>query len=231
MTALRRGVVAAVAACVLSHAGLVHAAKDCGVNGCPATQQNDPQGQQQPQTLGTINVPGQRLSPLPWVNYSSLASPINFGLGNAHGPGEFRSNNYSTTTNDKKDRSNHNCKDTVADPIEISTTTKIESLVLFQLPGEMGLRFELDYTSIGGWHDNLNYELDPFCGSNDQCYFTTLRRPDGSTVTFHGSYAGPTKAIPKSVVAVSPRWITTPTAPMWCTTRTVARRPTISTPV
>lgn len=216
MTAWRQGLVAAVAACVLMHAGLAHATKDCGLKGCPATQQNDPQGQQQqPQTLERIYVHAQRTQqafPLPWVNYSGLP-PVNFGLGNAHGPGEFRSNNYVTVTDQSRNRDNQDCKGTAGDPIELSTTAKIESLVLFQLPGEMGLRFELDYTSTGGWHDNLDYELDPFCGSNDQCYFTTLRRPDGSTVTFHGSYAGTSKERQKSAAAVLPRWTTTQTVP------------------
>lgn len=188
MTALRRILTAAVVSCALLHTGTASAqSKDCGPNGCPATQQNDPQGQQPPQTLGTIQVTGKRIEPPPPTTSLSV---ISYGGSAGARPDLFRSNNYSTTTNDKKDRSNHNCKDQAGDPIEISTTTKIESLVLFQLPGEMGLRFELDYTSIGGWHDNLDYELDPTCGGSDQCYFTTLRRPDGSTVTFHGSYAG-----------------------------------------
>lgn len=94
------------------------------------------------------------------------------------------------TVNPAKDRSNHKCKDEAGEPIEISMMAKVESLVLFQLPVEMGLRFELDYAGTGVWNDNLAYALDPFCGSNDKCYTTTLSRPDGSTVTFHGSYVG-----------------------------------------
>ena len=180
MIAWRRIALPILAAYMLSHAGFALAAKDCGVNGCPATQQNDPAGEQ-PKTLETIQVTAQAPIPIGIISY---------GGANGGSPHLRQSNNYSVTTNSAKDRSNHNCKDVVADPIEISTTTKIESLVLFQLPGEMGLRYELDYTSIGGWHDNLDYELDPTCGGSDQCYFTTLRRPDGSTVTFHGSYAG-----------------------------------------
>lgn len=145
MIAWRRISLVVMALCALAYFGTARAA--AGADGCvnnsaQCTKQNDPQGQQ-PKTLQTIEVTAPAPIPIGIISY---------GGANGGSPHLRQSNNYSVTTNNAKDRSNHNCKDVVTDPIEVSTTSKIESLVLFQLPGEMGLRYELDYTSIGGWH-------------------------------------------------------------------------------
>lgn len=105
---------------------------------------------------------------------------------------EHVANNYKSTTKTKKNRSNQaGCKeDNAADPIQISTGAKTDSLTLFALPGEMGLYYELNYVSdAGGWRDSLGYYIDtwPCDPSADSCSRLALHRPDGSTVMFHGA--------------------------------------------
>ncbi|WP_284319305.1 RHS repeat-associated core domain-containing protein [Dyella acidisoli] len=86
--------------------------------------------------------------------------------------------------------------DKKADPVLLSSGSKIETFPLFQTPGEMGLKFVLYHNSgnVAPWTSNLDYMLDTTChyqslaegATVTNCSQVTLHRPDGSMVAFSG---------------------------------------------
>ncbi len=92
-------------------------------------------------------------------------------------------------------------KDVVAEPVQLSSGTKIDTETDFALPGEMGLTYVRYYNSTAGypfgrtWTDNLDYLLDDSCKgvTNDNgqpnCHQITIYHPDGSTLIFSGQPA------------------------------------------
>jgi YD repeat-containing protein len=89
-----------------------------------------------------------------------------------------------------------NCKqnpsgggDKGGDPVLFSSGSKIETFPLFELPGEMGLKFALYYNSgnaVAHWTTTFDYLLDSTCTYGTDCNLRTLHRPDGSMVAFTG---------------------------------------------
>jgi RHS repeat-associated protein len=93
---------------------------------------------------------------------------------------------------------------TAADPIVLSTGTKVESTTDFALPGEMGLSFTRYYSSsvynvgtnsgirVGGWTTNYDYLLFVDLTQGGPCNYTSssslcplvLVHPDGTVVQF-----------------------------------------------
>jgi YD repeat-containing protein len=120
--------------------------------------------------------------------------------GDGGGGGSIKtSNNPQTNTTATPDKSKNPCPDAggVTDPIIPSTGNKIEAITDFATPGEMGLQFTRYYISrtvhgstvMGGWTDNLDYELHYRCLTGDaaSCTTATFMRPDGSFLTFNSS--------------------------------------------
>ena len=191
---LKLGVAVVLVGCLINGRE-AHAAAgpdDCGPGGCPPIVCNNyPCGS--PQNPYSDNqgvfVKGQRYLPgitSPLEMYGPL---VTAGTGS---PGrwsiEFVPNNYVTTADHSKDRSNQGgCKeDNTGDPVQISTKTKTQSIALFAIPGEMGLNYSLYYDLMRGWHSNLDYRIDDSCGGNDHCRQVVVTRPDGSTLSFQG---------------------------------------------
>lgn len=76
------------------------------------------------------------------------------------------------------------------DPVILSSGSKVETFPLFELPGEMGLKFALYYNSgnaVAQWTTTFDYLLDSTCTYGTDCSLRTLHRPDGSMVAFRGS--------------------------------------------
>lgn len=130
------------------------------------------------------------------------------GSGPSGGGSGQTSNNPQTNTTATPAKSKNPCPDSggVTDPIIPSTGNKIETITDFAMPGEMGLNFTRYYISrtvhgstvMGGWTDNLDYELHYRCLSGDpaSCTTATFMRPDGSFIAFNsGSTAGPGKDV------------------------------------
>lgn len=116
--------------------------------------------------------------------------PISFSGTGSGGHGDaplHQSNNSNTGTNNSAESPN-GC-DSDSDPIDIGSGTKLETYVDFSVPGEMGLSYVRYYRSNGGWSNNFAYSLDIDCGGQDQCYQTTVHRPDGTAMTFRGGPA------------------------------------------
>ncbi|GGA41943.1 hypothetical protein GCM10010981_33700 [Dyella nitratireducens] len=86
--------------------------------------------------------------------------------------------------------------DKKADPVLLSSGSKVETFPLFELPGEMGLKFVLSHNSgnVAPWTSNFDYMLDTTCyydglaqgSAVTNCSKRTLHRPDGSAVVFSG---------------------------------------------
>lgn len=86
--------------------------------------------------------------------------------------------------------------DKKADPVLLSSGSKIETFPLFELPGEMGLKFVLYHNSgnVSPWTSNFDYWIDTTCyldtlaqgSAITNCSKRTLHRPDGSAVVFSG---------------------------------------------
>jgi YD repeat-containing protein len=75
------------------------------------------------------------------------------------------------------------------DPVILSSGSKVETFPLFELPGEMGLKFALYYNSgnaVAQWTTTFDYFLDSTCTYGTDCNLRTLHRPDGSMVAFTG---------------------------------------------
>lgn len=75
------------------------------------------------------------------------------------------------------------------DPVILSSGSKVETFPLFELPGEMGLKFALYYNSgnaVAQWTTTFDYLLDSTCTYGTDCNVRTLHRPDGSMVAFTG---------------------------------------------
>ena len=127
------------------------------------------------------------------------------GDSNGHGGGRGKTNianNISPANKPAKGKPENNkngCADPVADPILVSSGTKIETYPVFALPGEMGLSFTLYYNtalkipqalSNTYWSTNLGYTLtDGKCFVNKNagellCSAKIYQLPDGSTLTF-----------------------------------------------
>lgn len=137
------------------------------------------------------------------------------GGGSVHTP-----SNTQSTVNQKNSKNPKSPCDkvptasvaTVSDPIDTSSGSKIEKIIDFAEPGEMGLTFERYYnsryscvgtsspctTSVGTWTTNLDYKLDVICyyestgGNPDRpirCGPVTFTRPDGSSLNFASTTA------------------------------------------
>lgn len=92
----------------------------------------------------------------------------------------------------------NDCDDFIPLPIQLSTGAEVETFTLFQLPGEMGLKYVLYYNSAAlpdHWTSSLNYGLDFSCPDVDnpsgKCLHTFATRPDGSRLKFTGGQAAP----------------------------------------
>lgn len=75
------------------------------------------------------------------------------------------------------------------DPVILGSGSKVETFPLFELPGEMGLKFALYYNSgnaVAQWTTTFDYLLDSTCTYGTDCNVRTLHRPDGSMVAFSG---------------------------------------------
>lgn len=167
-------------------AGLIVVAFAVSVSSfCSAADTHDQPLQQNdgPKTLQRIEVVGQ-YDPLPQV--SSLGA-LSYGESGGYFRYGFAGGSHATTTNPKEDQ--NGCPDRQGEPIEVSYGSKEESQTLFALPGEMGLKYVLNYSSMtGATTDNLGYDLNLDCNGRDGlCTFVTFTRPDGSSLTFSGN--------------------------------------------
>jgi RHS repeat-associated protein len=116
------------------------------------------------------------------------------GAGSLHTTSSVSS---SATSND----SSNPCP-SIADPIEMSSGSKIENYIDFALPGEMGLRFERFYQSKwqplntpGGWTTNLDYFVTVDTCDSSACNpigdVITFSTPTGRVLKFSGIYSFP----------------------------------------
>lgn len=122
------------------------------------------------------------------------------GWGNwGGGPGELggggsRQTTVSTKPSVQKDHSKAPPCLRVGDPIDPASGAKVDVETDFALPGEMGLKFERYYSSLGtnpleggeGWNDNLDFEIHTVClgTGSSSCTTATFLRPDGSEIDF-----------------------------------------------
>ena len=141
-------------------------------------QQNDG-----PETLQGMTVVGD-YDPLPQVSSLGVMS---YGETGGYFRYGFAGGSHTITTNPKEDQ--NGCANRQGEPIEVSYGSKEESQTLFALPGEMGLTYVLNYSSMTGMTtDNLGYSLNLDCNGRDGlCTFVTFTRPDGSSLTFSGN--------------------------------------------
>lgn len=146
-------------------------------------------------TLPTIVVTAQPITDTPTTCSLANLGSVSFYYGGFLW--HYSPFNAAPTTQSHQNK-NGGCQsgDARADPIEISYGSKIEKQVLFALPGEMGLRYELNYRSlnrlgdVGHVTDNFSYSLDLACSDqkgDSNCIYVRLWRPDGSIVKFNGN--------------------------------------------
>lgn len=147
-------------------------------------------------TLPTTFVPGlqgPRPPPLlvPDINldHTDVSSLPPLGGGSVH-----TSANQQSSADSKNNQNPNQDSLCVADPVLVSTGTKIETSTDFALPGEMGLEFVRYYTSRmkggsqpgGGWNTSIDFTLvNTACTRNGSvCNPVQLYRPDGSILSF-----------------------------------------------
>ena len=149
------------------------------------------------QTEPTINVYGTWQGPAVLQLYGGGTGTIT-GYERDGGEGRFSSNSKTTTA--KKDNNKVKCQNYASDPVEVDSGTKLLTIPLFALPGEMGLKYVLYYnpnnTSSAwppqSWRDSLDYVLDLYCETDNPsypCNHVTYFRPDGSSLQFSGNQA------------------------------------------
>lgn len=144
----------------------------------------------EPVTLPPILVPGFT----GFINLSINSPGVQFveGPTGLHGNVVYSPANTAPTAKRAEDK--NGCANRKGEPIEISSGSKVETDTFFTLPGEMGLRYELYYTSLiypstGRIQStNLDYTLDLTCNESDGiCRYVTFTRPDGSQLVFSGN--------------------------------------------
>lgn len=118
----------------------------------------------------------------------------NSGGGGGPGGGGGTQTSVNTAPASKKGNSKAPPCLRIGDPIDPGTGAKVDVETDFALPGEMGLRFERYYgsrairgtaTVVGGWTDNLDFELHSICiGTGFTCNTAIFMRPDGSQIQF-----------------------------------------------
>ena len=155
-----------------------------------------------PTTLGTIQATGSNDAYSGMYGYDTGGFINTYGAilpSFSRGTGrDFSFNNKSATA--EKDKSKSRCQGYASDPVEVDDGAKLLSIPLFQMPGEMGLKYVLYYGSVTSssvwaynpWRNSLDYDLDLYCGftnPNISCNQVTLWRPDGSSLSFTGNHA------------------------------------------
>lgn len=171
-----------------------------------AFAQDTPDGTHAKQLEGvTVTAPSTSPPPPPALLPADLTLSVSYPMILAQA--KYVTQNQAPSALAKK---NPDPCDKDADPILPQTGTKVETLPVFALPGEMGLKYVLYYntanpyfasnpssasnSSAPGWQDNIQgYWLDTDCSSSTSntghCSQTIAYRPDGSRITFSG---GPT---------------------------------------
>jgi len=156
------------------------------------------------------------------LSYGAFMQLQNAAGYNTHGHAYIFAN--AAPTNDPSKDKNGPCSGNQAgEPIEVSSGTKLETVPVFALHGEMGLKYEfyyntaalqtqLSYPGYLYWTSNLSYWLDTDCSTNtvdnSRCHQTIAHRPDGSAVTFSG---GPAASVYQEL-AVDGTSVTNPVA-------------------
>lgn len=149
----------------------------------------------QKDTLPTVEVTAQPITDTPTTCSLANLGSVSFYYGGFLW--HYSPFNAAPTTQSHQNK-NGGCQsgEMRTDPIEISYGSKVEKQILFALPGEMGLRYELNYRSLnrlgdaGHVTDNFSYNLDLACSDqkgDTNCTYLRLWRPDGSIVKFDGS--------------------------------------------
>ena len=180
----------------VSRAGF-YLAVGVGVLASSQVRATPPYDQKDIPTLPTIVVTAQPITDTPTTCSLANLSTVSFYSGGFLW--HYSPFNAAPTTQSHQNK-NGGCQsgDMRSDPIEISYGSKIEKQILFAMPGEMGLRYELNYRSLdrsgdaGHVTDNFSYSLDLACSDQNgdsNCKYVRLWRPDGSIVKFNGSPA------------------------------------------
>lgn len=106
--------------------------------------------------------------------------------------------NTDVTVDPRKD--NSGCEGRTIHPIVMGKGAETDVYPLFQVPGEMGLKYVLFYNTaakLSHWTSSLDYSLDFSCSDvpenpTGKCNNTVAWRPDGSTIKFSGGQGAAT---------------------------------------
>lgn len=185
--ARRRGLLAAAAIAIVSLQATPLCAQS-GVKTLPGTTVNawaPPDPSALSETMGLSYSPPQN----PFGSLPPIAHGLAFSPKRPFSP-------QSAPASTHCEKNPNGGADKVADPVLLSSGSKIETFPLFELPGEMGLKFVLNHNSgnVAPWTSNFDYWMDTTCyydtlsqgSAVTNCSKRTLHRPDGSAVVFSG---------------------------------------------